>query len=109
MATNLSKLPPCLEEKKYLSYLGKEDKNRYFGKITVTRESGKIYLQDPYKINPYEWKESSSLWPKIEMPHIINYLLKNPGLYTLEDMNNYRGLEAIPLSHLGKLEKFLHV
>ena len=43
--------------------------------------------------------------PKIEMPHIINYLLKNPGLYTLEDMNNYRGLEAHIFVTSGKVGK----
>jgi len=33
-------------------------------------------------------------WPKVEMAYIIGYFIKKPGLYTVQELENYRSLEG---------------
>ena len=48
----------------------------------------------PYKLPSEAWIDDVTLWPPVEFPDIVVYLLQTPGKYTREKLKAYKSLEA---------------
>ena len=48
----------------------------------------------PYKLSLEAWIDDVTLWPPVEFPDIVLYLLQTPGKYTREKLKAYKSLEA---------------
>ena len=48
----------------------------------------------PYKLSSEAWIDDVTLWPPVEFPDIVLYLLQTPGKYTREKLKAYKSLEA---------------
>ena len=48
----------------------------------------------PYELDPVAWIDDVTLWPPVEFPDIVLYLLQSPGEYTREKLNAYKSLET---------------
>ena len=48
----------------------------------------------PYKLSSEAWIDDVTLWPPVEFPEIVLYLLQTPGKYTQEKLKAYKSLEA---------------
>ena len=103
--------PKVLQDSVYKVHLSKEDIKRYNNKIRVQTKDGKtIMLPDPYKLGEDEWDEKSTQWPVIEYPHIYAYFIERPGLYTVQELRNYRSLSSYNFVTANKVGSvFTHV
>ena len=48
----------------------------------------------PYDLVPEAWTDDVTLWPPVEFPDIVLYLLQTPGQYTREKLKAYKSLET---------------
>ena len=76
------------QKKTYVDTLDPISKARYFEKLKL------IDNRDPYEIPKKEWTNKVDLWPEIEYPDIVNYLVNTQSTYTLKDMKAYKSLES---------------
>ena len=44
----------------------------------------------PYELGPELWTDDVTLWPPVEFPDIVFYLLQSPGVYTREKLKAYK-------------------
>lgn len=85
---------PMLSKDSYYSFLIAEDKERYDKKLRICLSDVSVTVIDPYCLESIMWDFDPVKWPKIEMSHIIGYFIQRPGLYSVNDLQNYRSLEA---------------
>ena len=48
----------------------------------------------PYELEQVSWTDDVTLWPPVEFPDIVFYLLQTPGVYTREKLKAYKSLGA---------------
>ena len=48
----------------------------------------------PYELPPGSWIDDVTLWPRVEFPDIVLYLIDTPGEFTREKLKAYKSLEA---------------
>ena len=92
MASNMAYYPDILSKDIYFNGMSENDKCHYKQKLQVTTDMGTVICSDPYRLN--NWSDLSSEWPKIDYPQIIGYVIKRPGLYTLDELCDQRSLES---------------
>ena len=51
-------------------------------------------LKDPYDIPDELWLDDPSKWPEIQFGDIYTYLMDTPGIFTKENLQAYKSLEA---------------
>ena len=73
---------------KYRDSLDPEQRKRYDEKLQL------ISNINPYNVSSRFFDESMEMWPKIEFPDIVNYLLFSTSRYTKEQIKAYKSLEA---------------
>lgn len=74
-------------ENKYRDKLEPAVKSRYLEKLKLIGG-----------VDPYDLKKLSSdvtTLPSLTYPDIVNYLVFTPSVYTLDDLKNYKSLEAV--------------
>lgn len=87
----------------YYDYLSPEDIERYLNKISlVHKDRVDAVREDPFQLGD-GWDVEVKGWPAIEMCHIMAYFISKPGLYTLNQLQNYRSLEAFDFVLCGKV------
>ena len=70
------------------SALSKEENSRYLEKISL------IGGVDPYSLQKREHDGDVEMHPKITYPDIVNYLILTISAYTMDDLKNYKSLNA---------------
>lgn len=71
----------------YCDKLDPLTKKRYIEKV-------KVCGFDPYELKKSQFKDELKLWPSIEYPDIVNYLLVQTSWATKEQMKAYKSLDA---------------
>lgn len=73
---------------KYQDFLNVEDRKKYNEKLKITLGI------DPYNVNSKFFSDLMDLWPEVEFPDIVTYLLFSKSPYTKEQLKAYKSLEA---------------
>lgn len=71
----------------YCETLDEVTKKRYVEKV-------RMIGFDPFKLKKSEFKDELKLWPSVEYPDIVNYLLVQTSWRTKEEMKAYKSLES---------------
>jgi hypothetical protein len=64
-------------------------KSRYFDKLNVL---GLAATDDPYASGDFQ--NAMRLWPPVEFGHIFCYFIQRPGVYTRQEILQWKQLEA---------------
>ena len=64
-------------------------KSRYFDKLKVL---GLAATDDPYASGDFQ--NARRLWPPVEFGHIFCYFIERPGVYTQQELLQWKQLEA---------------
>lgn len=80
----------CVKAKKidYVDTLDQISRERYVNKIKL------IGARDPYTIGTKEWRDDPDIFPDVTYPDIVNYLVFQQSVYSLEDLKAYKSLES---------------
>lgn len=62
----------------------------------------------PYELDAAAWIDDVTLWPPVEFPDIVLYLLQTPGQYTHKKLEVYTSLEAYNYFVSGKVCTYYH-
>ena len=73
----------------YVDSLDGVAKSRYFDKLKVL---GLASTDDPYASGDFQ--KAMRLWPPVEFGHIFCYFIERPGVYTRQEMLQWKQLEA---------------
>ena len=71
-----------------VSLLDDQTKAQYEEKLKIIGE------RDPFLIPKSEWSQNTDDFPAVTSPDIVSYLLHATSLYTLQDFQAYKSLEA---------------
>ena len=63
----------------------------------------------PYKLPANVWMDDPTQWPPLSYSDLYYYLIKTPGVYTQEKMENHKALQAHNYFLSGWVQKVLHV
>ena len=74
---------------KYVDSLDGVAKSRYLEKLRVI---GLAATDDPYASGNFQ--NAMQLWPPVEFGHIFCYFIQRPGIYTRQEMLQWKQLEA---------------
>ncbi len=73
----------------YIETLSGSASSRYQAKLAL------VGLEDcPYRIIGDHWKDQPTKWPDVQYGNIYAYLIKSPGIYSMEAMENYKALTS---------------
>lgn len=87
----------------YYEGLDTVSRSRYDEKISL------IGLNEcPYKLPAGSWENNPLRWPNLHLGNVFTYLLKTPGVFTGETMDNYKSLEAYNYFISGWVETIFH-
>lgn len=76
----------------YLTSLDEVARERYLGKLELL---GLGEEDDPYaQQNQHKFVEDLPSWPSIEYGHIFCYFVERPGVYTKQELMQWKSLEA---------------
>ena len=76
----------------YLQSLDSTAKDRYIRKLQVL---GLTEEDDPYAArNGGKFTEDMTLWPPVEYGHIFCYFVERPGVYTQQQLMQWKSLDA---------------
>ena len=65
---------------------------RYLAKLQVL---GLKEADDPFATwNNSKFEDNMSLWPPVEYPHLFCYFVERPGVYTQQELMQWKSLEA---------------
>ena len=73
----------------YVDSLDGVAKSRYFDKLKVL---GLAATDDPYTSGDFQ--NALPLWPPVEFGHIFCYFIERPGVYTRQELLQWKELEA---------------
>ena len=75
--------------REYVDSLGGVAKSRYFDKLKAL---GLAATDDPYVSGDFQ--NAMRLWPPVEFGHIFCYFIERPGVYTRQELLQWKQLEA---------------
>ena len=73
----------------YVESLDAVAKSRYFDKLGVLRLAA---TDDPYASGDFQ--DTMGLWPPVEFGHIFCYFIERPGVYTQQELLQWKQLDA---------------
>ena len=78
---------------KYLRSLTSVARERYIRRLEVIglKESDDPYVQENQL---KRFKDTMSAWPQIEYGHIFGYFIRRPGVYTQQELLDWKSLQA---------------
>ena len=63
----------------------------------------------PYKLPVNVWMDDPTQWPPLSYKDLYHYLIKTPGVYSQEKIENYKALQAHKYLLSGWVQNVVHV
>ena len=74
----------------YLQSLGHISRQRYLQRLKVLGLADDPYLETKLE----RFTDQMTAWPQIEFDHIFGYFIKRPGVFTQEELLDWKSLQA---------------
>ena len=105
--SNTNLLTLLLELSEQYKSLDPAARARYLAKLQVL---GLKEADDPFATwNNSKFEDNMSLWPPVEYPHIFCYFVERSGVYTQQELMQWKSLEAYNYfknGHVRTLRRF---